>query len=70
MNNAFSTSEKFGVAWNDLESNQLAWPGELELGDYRSEAASPGFELQLESPSVPSGPGEQYVNTSTWKTNP
>src|SRR5215213_7453523 len=70
MSNAYRTSGQFGVAWNDLEPNQLAWPNELELGGYRSEAASPGFELLLESPSAPSGPGEQYVNTSTWKTNP
>jgi len=70
MNNPYRTAGKFGVAWSDLGPDQLAGPGELEFGDYRSSAASPGFELQLESPSVPSGPGEQYVNTSTWTTNP
>src|SRR6185295_16780746 len=70
MNNPYRTAGKFGVAWSDLGPDQHAGRGELEFGDYRSSAASPGFELQLESPSVPSGPGEQYVNTSTWKTNP
>src|SRR5215211_4993269 len=68
MNNPYRTSGQFER--NDLEPNQLAWPHELELGDYRSEAATPGFELLLESPSVPSGPGERYVNTSIWTTNP
>ena len=70
MTNSYRTSEKFGVAWNDVKPNQFAWPGELEFGDYRAEAATPGFELMMETSSVLSGPGERYVNTSTWKTNP
>ena len=70
MNNSFRTSEKFGIAWNDVKPNQFAWPGEVEFGDYRSEASTPGFELMMETSSVLSGPGERYVNTSTWKTNP
>jgi hypothetical protein len=68
MNNSYRTSGQFGVAWNDAKPNQFAWPGEFEFGDYRS--ATPGFELMFETPSVTSGPGERYVNTSTWKTNP
>jgi hypothetical protein len=68
MNNSYRTSEKFGVAWNDVKPNQFAWPRELEFGDFRS--ATPGFELMLETPSVLSGPAERYVNTSTWKINP
>ncbi len=68
MNNPYRTSGKFGG--HDLEPNQLAWPRKLEFGDYRSEAAIPDFELLLENPSVTSGPGERYLNTSTWTTNP
>jgi hypothetical protein len=42
----------------------------LNSADYRSEAAIPDFELMMETSSMLSGPGERYVNTSTWTTNP